>query len=89
MEDSHVKEFCHKIERKSLNIPPTYFNDSAESQDHVDNDHHPIFLANGTSQISPSLKDLRSLSPSVHLYKLLSIMIGLKFKLTYTLLLVE
>ena len=30
MEGSHVKEFCHKTEGKSLNIITDYFNNSAE-----------------------------------------------------------
>ena len=58
MEGSHVKEYCHKIERKSLNIITGYFSSSDETQELVNNDHHPVILTNDTSQISPSLKDL-------------------------------
>ena len=64
MEGSHIKKFCHKIERKSLNIITGYFNNSAEPQKLVNNDHHPIILTNDTSHISPSLKDLCAKGPS-------------------------
>ena len=63
-EGSHVKEYCHKIERKSLNIITGYFSNSDETQELVNNDHHPIILTNDTSQISPSLKDLCAKDPS-------------------------
>ena len=45
MKGSYVDEFCHAIERSSLNIVTTYFN----------NDYHLIIITNDTSQIS--LKD--------------------------------
>ena len=64
IEGSRVKEFCHKIERKSLNIITTYFNNRAESQEVVNNDHHPIILTNDTSEISLSIKDVRVKGPS-------------------------
>ena len=64
MEGSHVKEYCHKIERKSLNIITGYFSDSDETQELVNNDHNPVILMNDTSQISPSLKDLCAKGPS-------------------------
>ena len=64
MEGSHVKEYCHEIERKSLNIITGYFSNSDKTQELVNNDHHPIILTNDTSQISPSLKDLCAKGPS-------------------------
>ena len=64
MECSHVVEFSHKIERKSLNIITEYFNNSTEPEELVNNDHHPITLTNDASQISPFLKDLYAKRPS-------------------------
>ena len=64
MEGSHVKEYCHKTERKFLNIITAYFNNSDETQELVNNDHHPIILKNDMSQISASLEDLCAKGPS-------------------------
>ena len=64
MEGSRVKQYCHKIERKPLNKMTGYCNNSDESQDLVNNDHHPIILTNDTSQISPTLKDFCAKGPS-------------------------
>ena len=87
MEGSHVKKFCHKIERKSLNIITWYFNNSAEPPELFNNDHHPIILTNDLSQISPYLKDLWAKGP--HFYQLLTVIIGLNFNLILILLPVE
>ena len=51
MEGSYVKEFCHEIEIKSLNVITGYFNDSVEAQELFNINHHTIILTNDTSQI--------------------------------------
>ena len=51
MEGSYVKEFCHEIEIKSLNVITGYFNDSVEPQELFNINHHTIILTNDTSQI--------------------------------------
>ena len=64
MEGFHVNEFCHKIERKSLNPTTVYFNNSAESQELFNNDHHPVkwhkwHIANTTiSMINTTIWDI-------------------------------
>ena len=53
------------VKSKIFNIIIAYLNNnSAEPQEHVNNDHHPIILTNNTSRISPSLKDLCAKGPS-------------------------
>ena len=50
MGGSHFKEFCHKIERKSVNIIKAYLNNSAEPLELVNKDHHSIIQTNNTLQ---------------------------------------
>ena len=59
MKRSHVKEFCHKIQRKSLNIITAYFNYATELQELL----HLIIITNDTSQIPSSLKELCAKGP--------------------------
>ena len=87
MEGSYVKELCHEIERKSLNVITRNFNDSVDPQELFNINHHRIILTNDASQIPPFLKGL--CAKVSNFYQLLSIMIGLNFNLTLILLLVE
>ena len=64
MEGSYVKELCHEIERKSLNVITGNFNDSVEPQEFLNINHHTIILTNDASQIPPFLKDLCVKGPS-------------------------
>ena len=64
MEGSYVKELCHEIERKSLNVITGNFNDSVEPQEFFNINHHTIILTNDASQIPPFLKDLCVKGPS-------------------------
>ena len=61
MQVSYVKELCHEIKRKSLNVIRGNFNDSVEPQEHS---HQTIMLTNDAPQIPPFLKDLCAKSPS-------------------------
>ena len=64
MEGSYVKELCHEIERKSLNVITGNFNDSVEPQEFLNINHHTIILTNDASQIPTFLKDLCVKGPS-------------------------
>ena len=64
MEGSYVKELCHEIERKSLNVITGNFNDSVEPQEFLNINHHTIILTNEASQIPPFLNDLCVKGPS-------------------------
>ena len=64
MEGSYVKEHCHEIERKSLDIITGNFHDSVEPQELFNIKNHTIILTNDASQIPPFLKDLCAKGPS-------------------------
>ena len=59
MKRPHVKEFCHKIQRKSLNIITAYFDYGTELQELL----YLIIITNDTSQIPSSLKELCAKGP--------------------------
>ena len=98
MEGFHVNEFCHKIERKSLNPTTVYFNNSAESQELFNNDHHPVkwhkwHIANTTiSMINTTIWDIVISTTHRNIIKVLSTPINLdwiQLQLDFDTLLVE